>query len=180
MICAISSIKMLMRRGDARRNLGLMMREGLLKENIDGEALIWAHNRLLARGEQRRIMMVISDGAPVDDSTLSVNAGNYLEKHLRNVIEDIETQSPVELIAIGIGHDVTRYYRRAVTIVDAEQLGGAMTDKLAELFDDADLPAKFGAQSGMPKGPSTGALQAGGGGGRTVRTGDAPVRGFPG
>ena len=107
MICAISSIKMLMRRGDARRNLGLMMREGLLKENIDGEALIWAHNRLLARGEQRRIMMVISDGAPVDDSTLSVNAGNYLEKHLRNVIEDIETQSPVELIAIGIGHDVT-------------------------------------------------------------------------
>ena len=108
----------------ARKNLGLMMREGLLKENIDGEALIWAHNRLLARPEQRRILMVISDGAPVDDSTLSVNAGNYLEKHLRNVIEDIETQSPVELIAIGIGHDVTRYYRRAVTIVDAEQLGG--------------------------------------------------------
>ena len=93
-----------------------MMREGLLKENIDGEALIWAHNRLLARGEQRRIMMVISDGAPVDDSTLSVNAGNYLEKHLRNVIEDIETQSPVELIAIGIGHDVTRYYRRALPL----------------------------------------------------------------
>ena len=164
----------------ARRNLGLMMREGLLKENIDGEALIWAHNRLLARGEQRRIMMVISDGAPVDDSTLSVNAGNYLEKHLRNVIEDIETQSPVELIAIGIGHDVTRYYRRAVTIVDAEQLGGAMTDKLAELFDDADLPAKSGAQANAPKGAPTGALKAGGGGGRTVRTGDAPVRGYPG
>jgi len=160
----------------ARRNLGLMMREGLLKENIDGEALIWAHNRLLARGEHRRIMMVISDGAPVDDSTLSVNAGNYLEKHLRNVIEDIETQSPVELIAIGIGHDVTRYYRRAVTIVDAEQLGGAMTDKLAELFDDADLPSKSGAQANAPKG----AVKAGGGGGRTVRTGDAPVRGFPG
>ena len=120
----------------ARRNLGLMMREGLLKENIDGEALIWAHNRLQARPEQRRILMVISDGAPVDDSTLSVNSGNYLEKHLRNVIEDIETQSPIELIAIGIGHDVTRYYRRAVTIVDAEQLGGAMTDKLAELFDE--------------------------------------------
>ena len=160
----------------ARRNLGLMMREGLLKENIDGEALIWAHNRLLARGEQRRIMMVISDGAPVDDSTLSVNAGNYLEKHLRNVIEDIETQSPVELIAIGIGHDVTRYYRRAVTIVDAEQLGGAMTDKLAELFDDADLPSKSGAQANAPRG----ALKAVGGGGRTVRTGDAPVRGFPG
>ncbi len=120
----------------ARRNLGLMMREGLLKENIDGEALIWAHNRLLARSEQRRILMVISDGAPVDDSTLSVNAGNYLERHLRAVIEDIETRSPVELIAIGIGHDVTRYYRRAVTIVDAEQLGGAMTEKLAELFEE--------------------------------------------
>ena len=163
----------------ARRNLGLMMREGLLKENIDGEALIWAHNRLLARGEQRRIMMVISDGAPVDDSTLSVNAGNYLEKHLRNVIEDIETQSPVELIAIGIGHDVTRYYRRAVTIVDAEQLGGAMIDKLAELFDDADLPPKSGAQANASKGAPTGALKAGGGG-RTVRTGDAPVRGLPG
>jgi cobaltochelatase CobT len=120
----------------ARRNLGLMMREGLLKENIDAEALIWAHNRLLARSEQRRILMVISDGAPVDDSTLSVNSGNYLERHLRQVIADIETRSPVELIAIGIGHDVTRYYRRAVTIVDAEELGGAMTEKLAELFDE--------------------------------------------
>ncbi|MDA1100719.1 MAG: cobaltochelatase subunit CobT [Proteobacteria bacterium] len=120
----------------ARRGLGLMMREGLLKENIDGEALIWAHNRLAFRPEQRRILMVISDGAPVDDSTLSVNAGNYLEKHLRSAINWIETQSPVELIAIGIGHDVTRYYQRAVTIVDAEQLGGAMMDKLAELFDD--------------------------------------------
>ncbi|MGB7204849.1 MAG: cobaltochelatase subunit CobT [Anderseniella sp.] len=120
----------------ARRNLGLMMREGLLKENIDGEALIWAHNRLLARPEQRRIMMVISDGAPVDDSTLSVNSGNYLEKHLRQVITDIENRSPVELIAIGIGHDVTRYYKRAVTIVDAEELGGAMTEKLAELFEE--------------------------------------------
>ncbi len=120
----------------ARRNLGLMMREGLLKENIDGEALDWAHKRLLGRGEQRRILMMISDGAPVDDSTLSVNAGNYLERHLRAVIEEVETRSPVELIAIGIGHDVTRYYRRAVTIVDAEELGGAMTDKLAELFDE--------------------------------------------
>ena len=120
----------------ARRNLGLMMREGLLKENIDGEALIWAHNRLLARSEQRRILMVISDGAPVDDSTLSVNSGNYLEKHLRQVITDIENRSPVELIAIGIGHDVTRYYKRAVTIVDAEELGGAMTEKLAELFEE--------------------------------------------
>jgi cobaltochelatase CobT len=121
----------------ARKNLGLMMREGLLKENIDGEALIWAHNRLLGRPEQRRILMVISDGAPVDDSTLSVNSGNYLERHLRQVIGDIEGKSPVELIAIGIGHDVTRYYKRAVTIIDAEELGGAMTEKLAELFDDA-------------------------------------------
>ncbi|HEX7776381.1 MAG TPA: cobaltochelatase subunit CobT, partial [Parvibaculum sp.] len=130
----------------ARRNLGLMMREGLLKENIDGEALIWAHNRLLGRPEQRRILMVISDGAPVDDSTLSVNAGNYLERHLRSVIEQIETRSSVELIAIGIGHDVTRYYRRAVTIVDAEQLGGAMTEKLAELFDDEHGPRPGGGQ----------------------------------
>jgi cobaltochelatase CobT len=126
----------------ARRNLGLMMREGLLKENIDGEALDWAHKRLLARTEQRRILMMISDGAPVDDSTLSVNAGNYLEKHLRYIIEEIETRSPVELIAIGIGHDVTRYYRRAVTIVDAEELGGAMTEKLAELFAENAAPVK--------------------------------------
>ena len=117
-----------------RRNLGLMMREGLLKENIDGEALIWAHSRLIARPESRRILMVISDGAPVDDSTLSVNAGNYLDKHLRQVIAEIEGKSPVELVAIGIGHDVTRYYRRAVTILDAEQLGGAMTDQLIDLF----------------------------------------------
>jgi cobaltochelatase CobT len=120
----------------ARKNLGLMMREGLLKENIDGEALDWAHKRLLGRPEQRRILMVISDGAPVDDSTLSVNPGNYLERHLRYIIEEIETRSPVELIAIGIGHDVTRYYRRAVTIVDAEELGGTMMKKLAELFDE--------------------------------------------
>ena len=124
----------------ARRNLGLMMREGLLKENIDGEALIWAHNRLLARSEQRRILMVISDGAPVDDSTLSVNSGNYLERHLRQVIADIEGRSPIELIAIGIGHDVTRYYKRAVTIIDAEELGGAMTEKLAELFEENGPP----------------------------------------
>ncbi|HEV7325836.1 MAG TPA: cobaltochelatase subunit CobT [Bosea sp. (in: a-proteobacteria)] len=120
----------------ARKNLGLMMREGLLKENIDGEALDWAHKRLLGRSEQRKILMVISDGAPVDDSTLSVNAGSYLERHLRHVIAEIETRSPVELIAIGIGHDVTRYYRRAVTIVDAEELGGVMTEKLAELFEE--------------------------------------------
>jgi cobaltochelatase CobT len=120
----------------ARKNLGLMMREGLLKENIDGEALLWAHDRLMARSEQRKILMVISDGAPVDDSTLSVNSGNYLERHLRQVITFIETRSSVELIAIGIGHDVTRYYRRAVTLTDAEQLAGAMTDQLAELFED--------------------------------------------
>jgi len=142
----------------ARRNLGLMMREGLLKENIDGEALIWAHTRLLGRPEQRRILMVISDGAPVDDSTLSVNSGNYLERHLREVIEQIETKSPVELIAIGIGHDVTRYYRRAVTIVDAEQLGGAMTEKLAELFDDDPKPAARGSTG--PKAASRHASRA--------------------
>jgi cobaltochelatase CobT len=120
----------------ARRNLGLMMREGLLKENIDGEALLWAHNRLLARPEERRILMVISDGAPVDDSTASANGGTYLERHLRQVIEWIEKRSPVELIAIGIGHDVTRYYERAVTIMDAEQLAGAMVEQLARLFDN--------------------------------------------
>src|SRR3546814_43145 len=120
----------------ARRNLGLMMREGLLKENIDGEALLWAHNRLISRTEDRRIMMVISDGAPVDDSTLSVNSGTYLERHLRQVIEWIENRSPVQLVAIGIGHDVTRYYRRAVTIMDAEQLGGTMVEQLAGLFDE--------------------------------------------
>ncbi|ESX60328.1 cobalt chelatase [Mesorhizobium sp. LSHC422A00] len=123
----------------ARRNLGLMMREGLLKENIDGEALLWAHNRLIARPEQRKILMMISDGAPVDDSTLSVNPGNYLERHLRAVIELIETRSPVELLAIGIGHDVTRYYRRAVTIVDAEELAGAMTEQLASLFAEENV-----------------------------------------
>ena len=119
----------------ARRNLGLMMREGLLKENIDGEALMWAHSRLIGRPEQRKILMMISDGAPVDDSTLSVNPGNYLERHLRAVIEQIETRSPVELLAIGIGHDVTRYYRKAVTIVDADELAGAMTEQLAALFE---------------------------------------------
>jgi cobaltochelatase CobT len=117
-----------------KKNLGLMMREGLLKENIDGEALMWAHSRLAMRPESRRILMVISDGAPVDDSTLSVNAGNYLDHHLRKVITEIENKSGIELSAIGIGHDVTRYYRRAVTILDAEQLGGAMTDQLIELF----------------------------------------------
>jgi cobaltochelatase CobT len=124
----------------ARKSLGLMLREGILKENIDGEALLWAHNRLLARPEQRRILMVISDGAPVDDSTLSVNPGNYLERHLRDVIDWIETRSTVELIAIGIGHDVTRYYRRAVTLVDAEQLGGAVMEQLAALFDEEPAP----------------------------------------
>ncbi|WDR01411.1 cobaltochelatase subunit CobT [Devosia algicola] len=125
----------------ARRNLGLMMREGLLKENIDGEALEWARKRLMGRPESRRILMVISDGAPVDDSTQSVNAGNYLEAHLRQVIEDIETRSPIQLVAVGIGHDVTRYYRRAVTLLDAEELAGALTDELAALFDE-EAPAQ--------------------------------------
>jgi cobaltochelatase CobT len=119
----------------ARKSLGLMMREGLLKENIDGEALLWAHQRLIGRTEERKVLMVISDGAPVDDSTLSVNSGTYLERHLRQVIGWIEARSPVELVAIGIGHDVTRYYQRAVTIMDAEQLGGTMVEQLASLFD---------------------------------------------
>jgi cobaltochelatase CobT len=119
----------------ARKSLGLMMREGLLKENIDGEALLWAHERLLARTEDRRILMVISDGAPVDDSTLSVNSAGYLEMHLRKVIDWIERQSPVQLVAIGIGHDVTRYYKRAVTIMDVEQLGGTIIEQLADLFE---------------------------------------------
>ena len=119
----------------SRPNLGLMMKEGLLKENIDGEALEWAHRRMLARSEQRKILMVISDGAPVDDSTLSVNPANYLEKHLRDVIDLVERRKAVELLAIGIGHDVTRYYERAVTITDVEQLAGAMTEQLAALFD---------------------------------------------
>lgn len=126
----------------ARRNLGIMLREGILKENIDGEALLWAHQRLMGRPEQRRILMVISDGAPVDDSTLSVNPSNYLERHLREVIEYIETRSPVQLLAIGIGHDVTRYYQRAVTLVDAEQLGGVVMEQLASLFEDEDAKPK--------------------------------------
>jgi cobaltochelatase CobT len=133
----------------SRKNLGLMMREGLLKENIDGEALDWAHKRLLGRPESRKILMMISDGAPVDDSTLSVNPGNYLERHLRWVIEEIETRSPVELVAIGIGHDVTRYYQRAVTIVDAEELGGVMTEKLTELF--AEHPTAERVQRRVPQ-----------------------------
>jgi cobaltochelatase CobT len=126
----------------ARKNLGLMLREGILKENIDGEALLWAHQRLIGRSEQRKILMVISDGAPVDDSTLSVNPGNYLEHHLRQVIDWIELRSPVELIAIGIGHDVTRYYRRAVTLVDVEQLGGTVLEQLAALFEEDGAPSK--------------------------------------
>jgi len=121
----------------AKRNLGLMMREGLLKENIDGEALDWAYKRLMSRPEQRRILMVISDGAPVDDATQSQNKSGLLENDLRVMIDKIENRSDVELVAIGIGHDVTRWYKRAVTIMDVEQLGGAMTEKLAELFDDA-------------------------------------------
>ena len=120
----------------ARKSLGLMLREGILKENIDGEALAWAHDRLLARNEDRRILMVISDGAPVDDSTLSSNSGNYLEKHLRLMIDYIQTRSPVELLAIGIGHDVNRYYSRALTITDVDQLGGAVMSQLADMFDE--------------------------------------------
>ena len=138
----------------ARKNLGLMMREGLLKENIDGEALIWAHQRLVGRPEARRILMVISDGAPVDDSTLSVNSGHYLERHLRTVIGQIETASPVELIAIGIGHDVTRYYRRAVTIVDVEQLGGAIVEQLAALFEEEPKAARRGGLTALQAPPS--------------------------
>jgi cobaltochelatase CobT len=124
---------------------------GLLKENIDGEALLWAYRRLMGRPERRRILMVISDGAPVDDSTLSVNPGNYLERHLREVIREIESRDFVELIAIGIGHDVTRYYRRAVTIVDAEELGGTVMKKLAELFDE-DMAAAW-ARSAAERAP---------------------------
>jgi len=129
-----------------RSNLGLMLREGLLKENIDGEALLWAYHRLMGRPEQRKILMVISDGAPVDDSTLSANQGNYLEEHLRRVIHFIEGKTPIQLLAIGIGHDVTRYYQRAVTLVDAEELGGAITEKLAELFDEKPPKPPKGAK----------------------------------
>jgi cobaltochelatase CobT len=135
----------------AKRSLALMMREGLLKENIDGEALAWAHRRLQGRPERRRILMMISDGAPVDDSTLSVNTGNYLEQHLRQVIEEIETHSPIELIAIGIGHDVTRYYRRAVTITDPAELAGAMTDKLCELFEEEGAAPRPGQPAARPR-----------------------------
>ena len=126
----------------AKKNLGLMMREGLLKENIDGEALLWAHKRLQSRYEARKILMVISDGAPVDDSTLSVNSGNYLEKHLRGAISWIENKSDIQLLAVGIGHDVTRYYKKAVTIVDAEQLADVMTEQLVDLFDEKNLKSK--------------------------------------
>src|SRR6478736_6161063 len=147
----------------ARKSLGLMMREGLLKENIDGEALLWAHTRLLSRTEERKILMVISDGAPVDDSTLSVNPGNYLERHLRDVIDWIETRSPVELIAIGIGHDVTRYYRRAVTIVDADQLGGTMMEQLASLFDEEDQKDARATRGGKRTGRSMAKGSKGGG-----------------
>lgn len=138
----------------SRKNLGLMMKEGLLKENIDGEALLWAHDRLIARHEQRKILMVISDGAPVDDSTLSVNVPNYLERHLSRVIKFIEKESRIELLAIGIGHDVTRHYERAVTILDAEQLGGAMIEQLAHLFSRDTLPSPEKFKSFAPKSAS--------------------------
>ena len=146
----------------SRPNLGLMLRDGLLKENIDGEALLWAHRRLLGRPEQRKIMMVISDGAPVDDGTQSANSPAYLEKHLREVIEQIETRSGVELLAIGIGHDVTRYYRKAVTLLDVEQLAGAMTDQLAALFEEKPgrkgrgQPARGAPASGRTAGAASG------------------------
>ena len=146
----------------AKRNLGLMMREGLLKENIDGEALMWAHQRLIGRTEARRILMVISDGAPVDDSTLSVNSGHYLERHLREVIAEIQDKSPVQLIAIGIGHDVTRYYRRAVTIVDVEQLAGAIVDQLAELFQEEPRKANRKTAGLLAPPPNTQGPQGGG------------------
>jgi cobaltochelatase CobT len=152
----------------ARKSLGLMLREGILKENIDGEALLWAHNRLLPRSEERKILMVISDGAPVDDSTLSVNPGNYLERHLRDVIDWIETRSPVELIAIGIGHDVTRYYRRAVTIVDADQLGGTMMEQLASLFDEEDQKDVRAARDGRRAARAMSKATKGGGGKRAA------------
>lgn len=142
----------------ARRSMGLMLREGLLKENIDGEAVSWAYRRLLVRPEQRRILMVISDGAPVDDSTLSVNKGNYLERHLRSIIKQIEGRSTVQLIAIGIGHDVTRFYRRAVTINDAAQLGGAMVDKLVELFDEEAAARKPRRPSRLPRSTNAASL----------------------
>ena len=127
----------------SKKNLGLMMREGLLKENIDGEALLWAHKRLQNRYEARKILMVISDGAPVDDSTLSVNSGNYLEKHLRGAINWIENKSDVQLLAVGIGHDVTRYYKKAVTIVDAEQLADVMTEQLVDLFEEYPIKKRI-------------------------------------
>ena len=150
-----------------------MMREGLLKENIDGEALAWAHRRLLARPERRRILMMISDGAPVDNSTLSVNTGCYLERHLRQVIEEIETRSSVELIAIGIGHDVTRYYRRAVTITDPSELAGAMTDKLVELFEEG-APERAARRRKPSRAPQT-AVRCGLGG-ASGRAGGAAER----
>ena len=120
----------------SRKNLGLMLKEGILKENIDGEAILWACERLLARPEQRRILMVISDGAPVDDSTLSLNNGSYLDQNLREVIAKVENSLPIELVAIGIGHDVTRYYKRAVTISEIDKLGETMTEQLVKLFGE--------------------------------------------
>lgn len=129
-----------MRLNKTRRNLGLMLKDGLLKENIDGEAVLWAYNRLMQRPEQRRILMVISDGAPVDDSTLSSNSSGYLDRHLRDVIRSIETQGQVELLAIGIGHDVTRYYQRAVTINDVDQLGDTMMQEMTKLFSEDTMP----------------------------------------
>ena len=116
-------------------NFGLMLKDGLLKENIDGESLLWALDRIWKRKEERKILMVISDGAPVDDSTISTNPSNYLEKHLKQVIKFIENKTNIEIIAIGIGHNVNKYYKKAVTINDPDQLGGTMIKNFIELFD---------------------------------------------
>ena len=124
-----------MRHGDAlKKKLGLLLREGILKENVDGEALIWAFSRIQRRQEKRKILIVISDGAPVDDSTLSVNPGNYLEKNLKNSINQIENKTDIDLIAIGIGHDVSRYYSKAITIMDVDQLGETLLNQLSYIF----------------------------------------------
>ena len=127
----------------SKKNLGLMLKEGLLKENIDGEAILWAFNRLVRRKEERKIMMVISDGAPVDDSTLSVNSGDYLEKHLKKTVKFIESNSDIELLAIGIGHDVSRYYKKAIKISDVQELGDVMISQLSNLFEKKKDPKKL-------------------------------------
>ena len=123
----------------SKKNLGLMLKEGLLKENIDGEAISWAFNRLKKRKEERKILMIISDGAPVDDSTLSVNSGDFLEKHLKKTVKFIENKTDIEILAIGIGHDVSRYYNKAIKITDVQELGDVMIDQLSDLFEKKKL-----------------------------------------